>query len=93
MSQVTKPVLKTYFETGDKPNQDQYTDLIDTLATQYELTNLELIVENLIDISTGATGANGATGSSGTIEVGIVQVNQLYLILHLKMPHKILMMY
>ena len=31
MSIVTKDTLKSYFETGDRPTQGQFVDLIDTL--------------------------------------------------------------
>ena len=32
MPQITIPLLKTKFETGDKPTQEDYEDLIDTAA-------------------------------------------------------------
>lgn len=32
MSQQTRTVLKTYFETGDKPTEAEFIDLIDSLA-------------------------------------------------------------
>ena len=32
MSIVTKPTLKSYFETGDRPTQGQFVDLIDSLV-------------------------------------------------------------
>ncbi len=38
MSEQTKDTLKGYFLTSFEPNQDQYTDLIDTLATETELS-------------------------------------------------------
>ena len=31
MSETTKTILKTYFETGDIPTQDNFEDLIDSL--------------------------------------------------------------
>lgn len=34
MSVVSKTTLKTYFESGDRPNQSNFTDLIDSLAAQ-----------------------------------------------------------
>ena len=33
MAQRTKAVLKTYFETGDKPTQQQFEDLIDSMVS------------------------------------------------------------
>jgi hypothetical protein len=35
MAVQTKTVLKSYFETGDKPTQAQFADLIDSLFTPY----------------------------------------------------------
>ena len=32
MAIVTKPILKGYFETGDRPTEAQFIDLIDSLA-------------------------------------------------------------
>lgn len=32
MAQQTKTTLKSYFETGDKPTQQQFADLIDSLS-------------------------------------------------------------
>ena len=34
MAQTTLPLLKTRFETGDRPTQEDYEDLIDTTAGQ-----------------------------------------------------------
>lgn len=39
MSTQTKTTLKTYFETGDKPTQSQFADLIDSMALVTDLTN------------------------------------------------------
>lgn len=37
MAVQTKKVLKSYFETGDKPTQEEFADLIDTLQTKAEV--------------------------------------------------------
>ena len=37
MAVQTKEVLKSYFETGDKPTQEEFADLIDTLQTKVEV--------------------------------------------------------
>ncbi|MEW5675600.1 hypothetical protein ABGT15_04750 [Flavobacterium enshiense] len=37
----TKETLKTYFETGDKPTQRQFTDLIDSFITEPELIEIQ----------------------------------------------------
>lgn len=39
MSVQTKTTLKSYFETGDKPTQSQFANLIDTMATVTDLPN------------------------------------------------------
>lgn len=46
----TKEILKTYFETGDRPTQQQFIDLIDTLAasTEFSIPFIETI-EKTID--------------------------------------------
>lgn len=43
MAQVTKTVLKTYFNTGDLPTESNFSDLIDSLQSTLEAgTNIEL---------------------------------------------------
>lgn len=39
MAQQTKTTLKSYFETGDKPTQQQFADLIDSLSGTLKDTN------------------------------------------------------
>lgn len=39
MSTQTKTILKSYFETGDKPTQSQFADLIDSMALVTDLPN------------------------------------------------------
>ena len=34
MARTNIPLVKSYFETGDRPTQEQYTELIDTTAAQ-----------------------------------------------------------
>lgn len=41
MAVKTKAVLKTYFETGDKPTQGQFEDLIDTMIDPTQLATGE----------------------------------------------------
>ena len=38
MSEQTKPILKSYFETGDVPTQAEFADLVDSLGLQSEVT-------------------------------------------------------
>lgn len=43
MAQVTKTILKTYFNTGDLPTESNFSDLIDSLQSTLEAgTNIEL---------------------------------------------------
>lgn len=43
MAQVTKTILKTYFNTGDLPTESNFSDLIDSLqSTLVAGTNIEL---------------------------------------------------
>ena len=52
MAVQTKEVLKSYFETGDKPTQEEFADLIDTLVTEPDLEDkLKDISDKLKDIS------------------------------------------
>ena len=39
MAQKNKTILKSYFETGDKPTQQQFADLIDSLSGTLKDTN------------------------------------------------------
>ena len=58
MSIVTKPILKGYFETGDRPTQGQFIDLIDSFA---------LLGTNIGDITLTGT-ITATTGSFGFLE-------------------------
>jgi hypothetical protein len=51
MSVVSLAILKSYFETGDKPTQGEFADLIDTLGAwigTYVPFKLELTTANLL---------------------------------------------
>lgn len=41
MARVSKETLKSYFELGDVPTQNEFADLIDSLALQEDLETLE----------------------------------------------------
>jgi hypothetical protein len=69
MSVVSLATLKTYFETGDKPTQAEFENLIDTLgqfvgvlvAFKKELSNANLLAGGFFDIDElGAPGAGYA---------------------------------
>ena len=47
MAQVTKTVLKTYFNTGDLPTESNFSDLIDSLqSTLVAGDNISLTSQN-----------------------------------------------
>lgn len=74
MTARTGTVLKTYFETGDKPTQSQFGDLIDSSL---------LVVDNLSTLSNVASArANLGLGSMATQNTGTyvtkVSANALY---------------
>lgn len=47
MAQVTKTILKTYFNTGDLPTESNFSDLIDSLqSTLVAGTNIKLASQN-----------------------------------------------
>lgn len=60
MAQVTKTVLKTYFNTGDLPTESNFSDLIDSLqSTLVAGTNIEL-----------ASQSNGSVKISASVPTG-----------------------
>lgn len=43
MAVKSRNTLKTYFETGDKPTQNEFEDLIDTMVTPEDaISNIEI---------------------------------------------------
>ena len=50
MSIQNKDTLKGYFQTGDKPTQSQFGDLIDTLGASFSLYNSTISSDNNTDI-------------------------------------------
>ena len=54
MSVQTKEILKSYFETGDKPTQAQFADLIDSCFNLPELVKRTVTVLNIDNNTTAA---------------------------------------
>ena len=54
MTAQSKSTLKTYFETGDYPNQAEFADLVDSLA-------LDADVSFPIEVRSAASGGSGLT--------------------------------
>ena len=48
MAQKSRDILKSYFELGDKPTQEQFSDLIDSLALKTELDSQNISLANKI---------------------------------------------
>ena len=71
MSIVTKSILKGYFETGDRPTEGQFIDLIDSLAVLGTNTN-DITFVGTVTATTGSFGYLDLTGGSNfnSIDVG-----------------------
>ena len=71
MSIVTKSILKGYFETGDRPTEGQFIDLIDSLAVLGTNTN-DITFIGTVTATTGSFGYLDLTGDTNfdSIDVG-----------------------
>lgn len=73
MTIATKTTIKTYFETGDFPTQQNFTDLIDSFLglgeTASQTINSPIVVSGAATFRLGAT-VSGATGLYGDITFG-----------------------
>jgi hypothetical protein len=71
MSEQTKPILKSYFETGDVPTQAEFADLVDSLGLQSEVT--------ANTAKTGITTAQANEITANTAKTGITtaQANEI----------------
>ena len=71
MSIVTKSILKGYFETGDRPTEGQFIDLIDSLAVLGTNTN-DITFIGTVTATTGSFGYLNLTGNTNfdSIDVG-----------------------
>ena len=71
MSIVTKAILKGYFETGDRPTEAQFIDLIDTFAVLGTNTN-DITFVGTVTATTGSFEHLTLTGGSSfnSITVG-----------------------
>ena len=47
----TKEELKSYFETGDVPTEENFSDLIDTLVTETDLEEVEGKLDKCVDLT------------------------------------------
>ena len=56
MSIVTKAILKGYFETGDRPTEAQFIDLIDSLAVLGTNTS-DITFVGTVTATTGSFGS------------------------------------
>lgn len=90
MAIVSKATLKGYFDTGDKPTQAQFTDLIDSLAlvcgesVQHPIVSadqvfasaLSLNVETTVLASAGVSGALVPTSVAGFLTILVSGVSR-----------------
>ena len=66
MAQQNRTILKNYFQTGDKPSQAQYADLIDSKINFSESNVGDIDLTGKIDL-TGNLTASGNISASGNI--------------------------
>ncbi len=70
----SKTVLKTYFQTGDKPTQDQFENLIDSLVHQDDET--KIYISDLETDAKGNVTVNLSNGGKLSIQKPVTQTNQ-----------------
>ena len=66
MAKQNRTILKNYFQTGDKPSQAQYADLIDSKINLSESNTGDITLTGKIDL-TGNLTASGNISASGNI--------------------------
>lgn len=64
MAEVSKTVLKSYFNQGDKPTESQFGDLIDTFITEASATATG---SGVLTVTSSANPTNGANLFSNTV--------------------------
>ena len=67
MAQQNRTILKNYFQTGDKPSQAQYADLIDSKVNLSESNTGDIELRGNINILEGNITASGNISASGNI--------------------------
>ena len=67
MAQQNRTTLKNYFQTGDKPSQAQYADLIDSKVNLSESNTGDIELRGNINILEGNITASGNISASGNI--------------------------
>jgi hypothetical protein len=73
MAIVTIAELKTYFETGDRPTQQQFVNLIDTLAVGGVVPNLQQVTTAGFTTNSKIISSSGA-GSETILSNGIIEI-------------------
>jgi hypothetical protein len=68
----TKSVLKDYFETGDKPTQQQYENLIDSLRHAYDKIPLDDLEEDVVSQSEFQSHLDNATFNGDVTAVNFI---------------------
>ena len=67
MAKQNRTTLKNYFQTGDKPSQAQYADLIDSKVNLSESNTGDIELRGNINILEGNITASGNISASGNI--------------------------
>ena len=67
MAKQNRTILKNYFQTGDKPSQAQYADLIDSKVNLSESNTGDIELRGNINILTGNLTASGNISASGIL--------------------------
>ena len=65
MAQQNRTILKNYFQTGDKPSQTQYADLIDSKVNLSESNTGDIILTGKLNLTGDITSSN--ISASGNI--------------------------
>lgn len=63
---MTKLTLKTYFETGDRPTQAQFVELIDAMRIESEVQDMIYDAIESLDGGAAATVYSGETIDGGS---------------------------
>lgn len=72
MTVQTKTTLKTYFQTGDKPTQSNFEDLIDTFVTE---SSAATVITSASNIAVHSIALGGSGAPSAAFNVGFVRAS------------------
>lgn len=70
MAQKTREILKSYFETGDRPTEEQFVDLIDSMLNYEDDGDLSATFETLNALGDVGTGEDQLAIGNHDHEIG-----------------------